>query len=308
MNTKGAVEVNTGGTQLSNQPVSRKIKFVLKPYLFIMPAMIILLGLIIYPLIFSLSKSLTDFMLGMPGEQFVGLKNYLTAITDQSFHNSLIFSIIFSISATSIELVLGFITALLLQRRFIGKRIVTILLILPMMVTPVVVGIIWLLMFQPDFSVINGLLHMLGIKGPIWLQNKWTARFAVIVADIWQWTPFFTLVLLGALLSISTEVIEAAKVDGASGFQILRYIKIPCIMPLILVALLIRLIDTFRVFDKIFVMTNGGPGNTTEVLSLHIYRAGLPFMNVSYAAAMSYIFLIIMIVITTLLIKQLKKV
>jgi len=290
------------------KPQLRKVTAKVKTYLFILPAMVILLALIIYPLIFSLSKSLTDFTLGMPGEKFIGFQNYITAFKDQTFHQSLGFSILFSVCVTSVELLLGFVTALLLQRKFIGKRLITILLILPMMVTPVVVGIIWLLMFQPDFSVINGLLSTIGIKGPIWLQHKWTARFAVMVADIWQWTPFFALILLGGLLNLPIEVIESAKVDGASNLQILRYIKIPIMMPLILVVILIRLIDSFKTFDSIFIMTNGGPGNVTEVLSLYIYRSGLPFMNVSYAAAMSYLFLIILIIATTLLIRRLQRI
>jgi len=272
-----------------------------------MPAMLILAGVIIYPLIFSLSKSLTDFNLGMPGEVFIGLKNYITALNDQAFRESLGVSVLFSLCSTGLGLALGFGTALLLQRDFIGKRLLTILIILPMMVTPVAVGIIWLLMFQPDFSIINGLLGLIGINGPIWLQNKWSARIAVIVADVWQWTPFFTLILLGGLLSLPAAVIESARVDGASGFQLLRYIKVPMMKSLILVVLLIRLIDSFKTFDSIFIMTNGGPGSATEVLSLHIYRSGLPFMNISYASAMSYLFLIILIVTTTLLIRQLRR-
>ena len=284
-----------------------KIVNLVKPYLLIMPAMLILAGVIIYPLIFSLSKSLTDFNLGMPGEVFIGLKNYITALNDQAFRESLGVSLLFSLCSTGLGLALGFGTALLLQRDFIGKRLLTILIILPMMVTPVAVGIIWLLMFQPDFSIINGLLGLIGINGPIWLQNKWSARIAVIVADVWQWTPFFTLILLGGLLSLPAAVIESAKVDGASGFQLLRYIKVPMMKSLILVVLLIRLIDSFKTFDSIFIMTNGGPGSATEVLSLHIYRNGLPFMNISYASAMSYLFLIILIVTTTLLICQLRR-
>lgn len=284
-----------------------KIVNLVKPYLLIMPAMLILAGVIIYPLIFSLSKSLTDFNLGMPGEVFIGLKNYITALNDQAFRESLGVSLLFSLCSTGLGLALGFGTALLLQRDFIGKRLLTILIILPMMVTPVAVGIIWLLMFQPDFSIINGLLGLIGINGPIWLQNKWSARIAVIVADVWQWTPFFTLILLGGLLSLPAAVIESAKVDGASGFQLLRYIKVPMMKSLILVVLLIRLIDSFKTFDSIFIMTNGGPGSATEVLSLHIYRSGLPFMNISYASAMSYLFLVILIVTTTLLIRQLRR-
>jgi len=285
-----------------------KVGNCLKPYLLVMPAMLILVGLIIYPLIFSFSKSLTDFNLGMPGEMFIGLKNYITALNNEAFRQSLGISVLFSLCSTSLGLVIGFGTALLLQRDFIAKRVIAILLIIPMMVTPVVVGIIWLLMFQPDFSVISGLLSVIGIEAPIWLQNQWLARMAVIVADVWEWTPLFTLILLSGLLSLPLEVVESAKVDGASGFQLLRHIKVPMMKPLILVAVLIRLIDSFRTFDLIYVMTNGGPGSATEVLSLHIYRYGLPFMNLSYASAMSYLFLAILIVATTVLIHQLRRV
>jgi multiple sugar transport system permease protein len=305
-------------TQLTNQPgsastvstLARPLQYIVnavRPYLLLMPAMLILVALIIYPLIFSFSKSFTDFNLGMPGEEYVGLENYITAFKDQTFRNSLGISVLFSVCATGLELLLGFGTALLLRREFAGKRLVTILLMLPMMVTPVVVGIIWLLMFQPDFSVVNGLLSHLGIDGPIWIQNEWTARLAVIVADVWQWAPFFTLVLLSGLLSLPPEVMEAAEVDGASAWQSFWRIVVPMMRPLILVVLLIRLIDSFKTFDSIFIMTNGGPGTATEVLSLHIYRSGLPFMNVSYAAAMSYLFLIILTAATMFLIQQLRK-
>ena len=161
-------------------------------------------------------------------------------------------------------------------------------------------------MFQPDYSVVNGLLAYLGVEGPIWLQNPMTARIAVIVADIWQWTPFFTVIMLSGLLSLPREIIEAGKIDGANWFQSLRYIVIPMMMPLLLITLLLRLIDSFRVFDTIFVMTNGGPGTSTESLSLYIYRTGLPYLEMGYASAMSYLFLIILIVITLLLIRRLR--
>jgi len=276
-------------------------------FLMILPAMLILISLIIYPLIYSLSKSFTNFNLGMPEQEFVGLRNYRIAFIDPSLRNSFFVSIKYSFFAVSAELILGFGAALLLRRRFRGASLVTVLLLLPMMVTPVVVGIIWLLMFQPGFSTINGFLLYLGIEGPIWLQNPTTAMFAVVVADVWQWTPFFMIVLLAGLLNLPEEVMEAAKVDGASGLKVLWFIIIPLMIPLIMVVLLIRIIDSFKVFDPIFVMTNGGPGEATEVLSLLIYRTGLPYMNMSYAAAMSYLFLIFLTVATTLLINQLRK-
>jgi multiple sugar transport system permease protein len=252
------------------------------PLLLLLPAMLILVSLIIYPLIFSLGKSFTDFNLGMPGQEFVAI-------------------------AVTLELILGFGAALLLRRQFRGAKVVTVLLMLPMMVTPVVVGIIWLLMFQPDFSVVNGLLSRIGIDGPIWLQNPITARFAVIISDVWQWTPLFMMVLLAGLLNLPEEVLEAAKVDGASNWQSFWHITIPIMEPLILVIVLIRFIDSFKTFDAIYVMTNGGPGRATQVLSLFIYRTGLPFMDVGYAAAMSYIFLIIISIAAILLINQLRK-
>jgi len=277
------------------------------PLLLLLPAMLILVSLIIYPLIFSLGKSFTDFTLGMPGQEFVGLSNYVKVFKDSNFRNSLYVSILYSVIAVTLELILGFGAALLLRRRFRGAKVVTVLLMLPMMVTPVVVGIIWLLMFQPDFSVVNGLLSRIGIDGPIWLQNPITARFAVIISDVWQWTPLFMMVLLAGLLNLPEEVLEAAKVDGASNWKSFWHITIPIMEPLILVIVLIRFIDSFKTFDAIYVMTNGGPGRATQVLSLFIYRTGLPFMDVGYAAAMSYIFLIIITIAAILLINQLRK-
>ncbi len=276
-------------------------------YLLLAPAMGILLTLVIYPLFFSLSKSFSSFNLVMPTEEFVGFKNYARALSDPNFRASLMFTILFAVVATGFELILGFTAALLLRRNFIGKRLVSIILIMPMMITPVVVGIIWLLMFQPGFSVINGLLAQIGIDGPIWLQNPWTARIAVIVADIWQWTPFFILILLSGLLNLPVEVLEAAEVDGASARQKLYYITLPMMRPFIMVALLIRLIDSFKMFDVAFIMTNGGPVSATETLSLYIYRTGIPFLDMGYASAMSYLFLILLSIASTILIRQLRK-
>lgn len=278
----------------------------LGPYLYLAPAMVILLSLIIFPLIFSLTKSFTDFNLILGGGQWTGLANYIDALADAKFRSSFAFTLIYASCSTLCQLILGFAGALCLKQLVFGRRVLTVLLMLPMMVTPVVVGIIWLLMFQPDYSVVNGLLRYAGIEGPIWLQSPVTARIAVITADVWQWTPFFTVIMLSGLLNLPKEILEAGEVDGATWFQSLRLLVIPMMSPLILVTLLLRLIDSFRVFDSIFVMTNGGPGASTEALSLYIYRTGLPFMEMGYASAMSYLFVIVLIVITTFLIRRLR--
>lgn len=276
-----------------------------QPYLLLAPAMVILVAMVIYPLIFSLARSFTDFNLIMLSGEWVGLKNYWTALTDPELRSSALFTLVFAFSSTALQLVLGLATALCLAQIIYGRGILTIVLMVPMMVTPVVVGILWLLMFQPDFSVVNGLLRKVGIEGPIWLQHPMTARIAVIVADIWQWTPFFTIILLAGLLNLPQEVLEAGEMDGATPVQSFFRLVLPMMLPLILIALLIRLVDAFKTFDSIFVMTNGGPGSSTEVVSLHIYRKGLPYMEVGYASAMSYLFVIVLTVIAMLLIRRL---
>lgn len=276
------------------------------PWLLLSPALITIIALVIFPLAFSLSRSLTDYNLIMPVSSFIGLGNYLKALADPGYWGSAWFTIIFAVSSTVIQLLLGLISAICLQNLVFGRRLATTLLMLPMMVTPVVVGIIWLMMFQPDYSVVNGLLAYVGIEGPIWLQHPTTARIAIVVADVWQWTPFFTIILLAALLNFPREIREAGAVDGASPTQVFRLLTLPLITPLILVTFLIRLIDAFKTFDTIFVMTNGGPNASTESLSLYIYRQGLPYLEAGYAMAVSYLFLIFMIVLTTILIRVLR--
>lgn len=277
------------------------------PHILISPVLIVLLSLIIFPLIFSLSMSFTNFSFVFPKFKFIGLKNYAKILTSPEFYNSLRLSVIFSFSSTLISLLIGLGTATVLNRRFFGKKVITTLLIVPMTVTPVATGIMWLLLYQPDFGIINYLLSLIGIQGPRWTHRAETALIAVIITDIWQWTPFFTLILLSGMVHLPEEPFEAAKVDGASALQSFYYITLPLLLPVILIGLLLRLIDAFRVFDLIYVMTEGGPGMCTEVLSLSIYRTGLIHKSLGYASSMSYIFLAILLMITTLLIKLMRR-
>lgn len=277
------------------------------PYLLLAPALLLLLALIIYPLVDSLRLSFTDYNFALPITRFVGMSNYVTALTDRAFYHSLRITITYASASTAACLVLGLATATLLNRQFPLKRLVTTLLLLPMTVTPVVSGMLWTLLYQPDFSVYNYFLSLVGLKPLPWLTNPQAALLAVIIVDVWQWTPFFTLILLSGLTSLPEEPYEAAKMDGASSLKAFYYITLPLLKPAILVAVLLRLIDAFRSFDTVFVMTNGGPGNATELLSLHIYRTGFINKFMGEAAALGYLFLIILTIIVTYLIKFMRR-
>ena len=181
------------------------------------------------------------------------------------------------------------------------------ILILPTMMTPVVVGLIWRFMYNPELGMANYLLSFLGLGPFNWLGNRHLAMYAVMFADIWQWTPFMALVMLAGLQALPDEPFEAASIDGASGLQMVRYITLPLLRPTMLVAVLIRLMDAFKSFDLIFVLTGGGPGMTTEVLSFHIYRTGFKFFHMGYAAAMSYVMLVIVVLVSQILIRFLAR-
>jgi multiple sugar transport system permease protein len=264
------------------------------PLFMVIPTVAFILAISIYPLLNSLYLTFNQWSLtsGAP-PRFVWLKNYLTLILDNRFWSSLRTTALFTAGVVSAEMLIGLLLAISASRNTRFRQVCRSVILIPMMVTPVVLGLIWKYMFNSDNGIINYLLHFLGIEGPIWLGEPKPALPAVIIVDIWQWTPFVFLLLISGLGSLPQEVYEAARVDGASQMQIFRYITVPLLMPFMLVALLIRFIDSFKIFDTIFVMTRGGPANATETLSIYTYKVGLNFFNMGYAATLSYIILII---------------
>ena len=276
-------------------------------YLLLAPAMVAILAVVIYPLLYSVYVSLTDLTIGMPMVSFVGLYNYLDSLQDPIFQSSLLTTIEFTFIAVTVEFLLGFGVALLLYREFKGRNVIRTITLLPMMITPVVVGIIWLLLYQPDFSLINYLLSLLGVQGPLWLQSRPWALISIIVADIWHWSPFFVLLLSSGLLSLPQDPLEAARVDGASNVQIFWHIMLPLLRPLIMVALLLRIIESFKIFDKVYVMTEGGPGTFTEVLSFRIWKEAFMFRHFGYSASMSYYMIIILSILAMVLFRLLRR-
>ena len=258
-------------------------------FLLLTPTLAVLLALSIYPLIYSIKTSFES------TSGAATLQNFTRLITDQFFFSALAHTFIYAAIALTLEFLIGLALAVLLNEQMRGRGAFRSLLLLPMMLPPVVVGVVWRLMLNANFGAVNGTLKRLGVNPePLtWTASPKLAMAAVIIADVWQWTPFMFLILLAGLQAIPQEPYEAAVVDGSSAWQTFRHVTLPLLKPAILIALLLRSMDLLRVFDHIFIITEGGPGFATETLSLYIYRTAFRFSNFGYAAAMSFVLLII---------------
>ena len=275
-------------------------------YLLIIPTVFLLIVLTVYPLIYAVIASFHVINIRTGENVFVGFKNFIEIFKDQYFWNAFKNTIIFTGVGVTIEFTLGLILALFLSSKIVGRNIFRSLLLSPMMLPPIVVAVIFKIIYIPEFGIINWLLGLFGIRGILWEASVHTALPSLILVDIWEWTPFMFLILLAGLQSLPLDPYEAAVVDGASGSQIFRYITFPLLKPVIVIALLLRTMDTLRIFDQIFIMTGGGPANATETLSLYIYRHGFRFYNIGYATAMSFLLLIFTVIISNFFIKFLK--
>jgi multiple sugar transport system permease protein len=262
------------------------------PYLLIAPTVMVLLALSIYPLLYSVRVSLQT---GSGEAAHWSLANFSRLVTDGFFISALGHTVIYAVVALTFEFLLGLGLASLLDRSMRGRAIFRAVLLIPMLIPPVVVGVVWRLMLNADFGAVNGTLKSLGIntQALTWTASPKLALASVIAVDIWQWTPFMFLVLLAGLQAIPQEPYEAAMIDGASAWQTFRHVTLPLLRPAILVALLLRTMDLLRVFDQIFILTEGGPGFATETVSLYIYRAAFRFFDFGYAAAMSFVLLLL---------------
>lgn len=265
----------------------------------IVPAALILGAVIGYPLLFSLWVSFHDYTLTAIAEtEFIGLSNYIKLVSNPSYWRALGNTVLFVIVAVGLELILGFGLALLLHHRATPLRhFFRSLLLTPMFITPIAVGLMFRLLLNSQLGIIPQLLNKLGI------QIDWfgpgMAFFSLALIDVWQWTPFMLLLLLAGLEALPTEPFEAARVDGASGWKLVRYITLPLMQPVIMAAVIIRMLDAFKVYEYVYAITRGGPGESTETIQYHIYRVGFLYFRMGEAAAMAYTltFIILMMVI-----------
>jgi multiple sugar transport system permease protein len=232
------------------------------------------------------------------GAVFAGWENYRSLMRDANAYTSAQVTVVFAFAVVTIEVVLGVALALLLERPIRGMALFRTLFILPMMVAPVVVGLIWRFMYSEQFGVFNKITKAIGIGGVKWLSSQEMSLISVIIADVWQWTPFIFILAMAALQSLPSSALEAARVDGANPWQTIWHIKLPLMMPVIIIATLLRLIDAFKVLEVIFIMTDGGPGLSTEILSLHIYKTAFLSQQLGRASALSNLLLLIVLVLS----------
>ena len=275
------------------------------PLVLIAPAILVLLSLSIYPLIYSVTISLQTQT--AEGSSW-SVSNFTRLFTDGFFLAAMAHTFVYATAALILEFSIGLGLALLLNSQIRGRGFFRATLLVPMMLPAVVVGVVWRLMLNPNFGAINGTLKNFGLntESLTWTASPRLAMLSVIAVDVWQWTPFVFLVLLAGLQAIPQEPYEAALIDGSSRWQTFRYVTLPLLKPAILIALLLRTMDLLRVFDQIFILTEGGPGFATETISLYIYRAAFRFFDFGYAAAMSFVLLALTNVISALYIRLLQ--
>lgn len=271
--------------------------------LFVLPAVLLLLSLTIYPLIRTLSLSFMSLELSVsPIEKFVGVANYVKVLTgDTRFWNAMGNTAVLVVIGVAIQLSLGMALALMVQQMGRVRTFWVTLFLIPIMIAPVVSGFQFRVIFNDTFGPLNYLIKQATngvVQPPAWTANPDTSLLTIMITDVWQWTPFMMLLILAGLESISPELLEAAKVDGANVWQVFRHVKLPLLMSVIIIGLLIRMMDTFKTFDLVVLLTGGGPGSSSETIAYYTYLNGFQFFSMGYTAAMAFIQLVVIIIIS----------
>ncbi|MEM8949342.1 MAG: sugar ABC transporter permease [Pseudomonadota bacterium] len=265
------------------------------PYLFILPAVLVMAAGLLYPVIEAFYLAFYDWDIGQDFEDApnVGFRHFSRMLADPDVWESISVTLRFGFWTITIEMILGVALALLLEKPIRGASIFRTIFILPLMVSPVVVGLIWRYLYDARIGWINYYLSFLGFEYQVWLGDADLAFFAIVFTDIWQWTPFIFIIVIAGLQALPSEVIEASRIDGANWWQQIFLVKLPMIRSILLIALLMRLIDVFRGMEVMYIMTGGGPGRATELLSLHIYNRAFDAQQLGYASAISVLLILI---------------
>lgn len=280
------------------------------PYIFLLPAVLVLAIGLLVPLWNAFYLSFFDWKMGTPWDtkEFIGLDSYLRLFQDDHVAQSLWVTLKFSFWVMLLEMVLGIALALLLEKPIKGAAIFRTIFILPLMVSPVAVGLIWRYLYDARSGIINyylekigeavPLLQYVGFERQLWLADSKLALTSIIITDVWQWTPFIIIIILAGLQALPSDTTAAAYIDGANWWQMILYVKLPMISSIILVTFLMRLIDVFRALEVMYILTFGGPGLSTQVLALHIYKTAFTAQQLGYASTISMLLIVILLILS----------
>jgi multiple sugar transport system permease protein len=276
-------------------------------WLLVTPAALLILAISIYPLLFSVWVLFVNYDFQIPGHAFVGLRNFKQVISDPVARYSLWVTVLLTVINVSLEFLLGLAVAMATASTFRGRGVLISILIVPLFISPVIVGQVWVLMLHSPFGPTNYLLgQLLGEEVTIKWLTQWPWNFvALVLADVWQWTPFMFVILLAGLTAIPPHVYEAAELDGVGRWQTFWYITVPYIAPMMLLAVTFRLLDAVRLFDTIFIMTGGGPGTSTYSASYYLYTIGFTQFHLSRATAGAWIFMLLTLLVIIFLVRRL---
>ena len=263
----------------------------------VVPAWVLILAIFALPILGAAWLSFRNETLGgFVPPKFIGTDNYAAAFADPRFWESIRTTIWLTVLGLVVQMPIGIALALILERNLRGTRLFRTILIIPMLLTPVAVGLMWRFMFDVDLGVINWALSLIGVDGPNWLGARWPAIWAVVIVDSWQSIPFIMLIVLAGLAGLPKGPQEAATIDGANAFQVFCYVTLPALGPVILVTLMIRIIDSLKMFDLIFIITTrGGPGTATQTLGMLIYNTGFGFFQTSRASALGILMVLMVL-------------
>jgi multiple sugar transport system permease protein len=267
---------------------------------FIIPALVIVIGVIVFPWAFTIWMSLNEWKVGAP-TTFVGLANYLRLPGDARFLDAVWHTLLYTALSVVLPLIFGTFAACVFHARFPLRGFLRGLFIMPMMATPVAIALIWTMMFHPQLGVLNYLLSLIGLPPQLWIFHPATVIPSLVLVETWQWTPLVMLIVLGGLAAIPAEPYESAQIDGASGWQVFRFITFPLITPFLFIAAMVRSIDAVKSFDIIFAMTQGGPGTASETINLYLYSVAFAYYDIGYGSAIAVIFFVLIIALAAAL-------
>lgn len=263
------------------------------------PGVLVLAAIILVPVALALATSLFDYtLMNLNFDSFIGLDNFTRAVGNAEFRNAIVVTTFFVIAVVVLEFAIGFVVALMLTAVRRGKNVYYLILLIPLLINPVVVGLIWRMLLHPTLGIVNWLLGGLGIPDVDWLGRPANAFWTVVLVDIWHQVSFMAVLLTAGLAALPTEPYEAARAEGAGTLQVFWHITLPLMKPVIAVTLLIRLIFAIKTYDLIYIMTRGGPGDATDLISYYIYRSAFARLNLGEAAAMAILLMVIVIVLT----------